>query len=199
MSLRSSKIRALASHLDMQYFPTDEWGMNALLRDFRLFKRGRRKVIDNVMRYVDPLLETEINVFDYRYTVSSGKSAKTHKQTVFFIRSKNLALPEFLMRPENIMHQIGEWLNFTQDIDFADFPEFSQQYLLQGEDEDYIRHKMTPQLLRYFTVEKNWTLEGVNYFLVFYQNRKQLEPRQIRTFYKKGMAIFSMLKEKELL
>ncbi|MFK7934260.1 MAG: hypothetical protein AB8G22_12180 [Saprospiraceae bacterium] len=199
MSLRSSKIRALASHLDMQYFPTDEWGMNALLQDFRLFKRGRRKTIENVIRSVDQMLETEVNVFDYRYTVSSGKSTKTHKQTVFFVRSKNLALPEFLMKPETILHQMGEWLNFTQDIDFVDFPEFSKQYLLQGEDEEYIRYKMTPQVLRYFTVEKNWTLEGVNYFLIFYQNRKLLEPSQIRNFYRKGMAAFSMLKEKELL
>lgn len=199
MSLRASKIRALASHLDMQYFPTDEWGMMALLRDFRLFKRGRKKKIENVMRRVDPMLETEVNIFDYRYTVSNGKSAKTFKQTVYFVRSKNLALPEFLMKPENILHQIGEWLNFTQDIDFEDFPEFSQQYLLQGEDEDYIRHKMTPQVLKYFTVERDWTLEGVNYFMIFYQNRKQMQPNEIRTFYRKGMSVFSMLKEKELL
>lgn len=199
MSLRASKIRALASHLDMQYFPTDEWGMMALLSDFRLFKRGRKKKIENVMRRVDPMLETEVNIFDYRYTVSSGKTTKTHKQTVYFVRSKSLALPEFLMKPENILHQIGEWLNFTQDIDFEDFPEFSQQYLLQGEDEEYIRHKMTPQVLRYFTVERDWTLEGVNYFMIFYQNRKQMEANQIRNFYRKGMSIFSMLKEKELL
>lgn len=189
-------MRALASHLNMQYFPTDEWGMNALLQDFRLFKRGRRKVIDNVIRYVDPMMDTEVNMFDYSYTVSMGKGRKVHRQTVFFIRSKQLALPEFFMEPEHVFHRVGEWLNLTRDIDFIEFPEFSRQYLLQGEDEEYIRHKMSPQLLRYFTVEKDWTLEGINFFMIFYQNRKLLAPNDIRMFYKKGMGIFAALQEK---
>ena len=52
---------------------------------------------------------------------------------------------------------------------------------------------MTDEVLKYFSVEKNWSLEGVNYYLIFYQKRKLIPPHQIRHFYQKGMEIYKML------
>lgn len=195
MSKRSTALRSLAYKMGMEYYAEDDWRMISLMRDFRLFKRGGRKRITNILRKTDEMMEDKINIFDYQYTVSTGKSARTFKQTVFFIQSKQLGLPEFWMKPENFLHTIGAWLGF-EDIDFEDYPEFSKQYLLKGTDEDYIRYTLNDSFLKFFTVEKDWSVEGINYFLILYKRRKLLSPREVKSLYRKGMKVFDMIKDK---
>lgn len=193
MSKRSTEIEQLAYQLDMQFYPTDEWGMLNLIKDFRLCKRGRRKRISNIMMRTDTMLDDKISIFDYHYTVNAGKHAKRHKQTVLFIQSKQLGLPQFSMKPENFLHTIGAWLGF-EDIDFENYPEFSENYYLKGEDEDYIRYSLNDQFLKYFTIEKDWSLEGVNYYMLFYKKDKILKPREVKELHHRGMKVYEMLK-----
>jgi hypothetical protein len=142
-------------------------------------------------------MEEKINVFDYRYTVSTGKSSHTFHQSVFFIQSKQLAMPQMLLKPENFFHKIGAWLGM-QDIDFEEHPEFSDRYLLQGEDEERIRRTMSNEtVMRFFTVEKNWSLESIGFYLVLYQERKLIDPGHFKTLYGKGMKLYEQLKTEE--
>jgi hypothetical protein len=56
-----------------------------------------------------------------------------------------------------------------QDIDFVEYPTFSQNYLLRGEDEDYIRyHFNNPEMIRYFDKQSFYSLEGMNYLMILY-------------------------------
>lgn len=197
MSKRSKQIEYLADKLDMQFHPTDEWGMLNLMKDFRLCKRGGRKRITNMMTQVDAMLDNKISIFDYSYRVSTGKSAKTHKQTVLFIQSKQLGLPEFYMKPENFLHKIGAWLGYD-DINFEEYPEFSKNYYLKGDDEEYIRYTLNTDFLKYFTIERDWSLEGINYYMAFYKRKKILTPHQIKELHYRGMKVFEMLKREEL-
>lgn len=190
---RTQALEQVAFDLNMHFQPQDEWGALELLRDFKLFRPGGHKRITNMMRKKDGMLDMEASIFDYQYTISTGKSSHTYKQTVFFMQSKKLGLPEFWMKPENIFHKLGEWLHLSKDIDFEAFPQFSDQYFLKGPDEDYIRASMNDQILKFFTVEKDWSLEGCNYYLIFYRSNKLLPPDIIKDFYKKGMKICEML------
>ncbi len=189
---RTQSLEQVAFDLQMSFFPKDEWGSFELLRDFKLFQIGSRKGITNMMRRKDELLEMEVNIFDFQYTVSTGKSSHTYRQTVFFMQSQKLGLPYFWMKPENFTHRIGEWLNLSKDIDFEAFPNFSEQYWLKGPDEDYIRASMNDKVLKFFTIEKDWSLEGCNYYLIFYKNYTLLRPEIIKEFYHKGMKICEM-------
>lgn len=190
---RTQALEQVAFDLEMQFQPKDQWGLFEFLRDFKLFQAGGRQGITNVMHRKEGMLDTEINIFDYQYTVSTGKSTVTFQQTVFFVQSKKLGLPHFWMKPETISHKIGEWLRLQKDIDFAQYPTFSEQYWLKSADEDYLRATMNRPLLRFFTIEKDWSLEGCNYYLIFYKNYKLLPPETIREFYRKGMKICEML------
>lgn len=194
---RAAAMKTVASHLGMSYRAKDEYGTRKLLGDFQLFRRGGRKKVTNLMKKKETDFDLETNIFDYQYTVSTGNSAATFRQTVFFVQSKQLALPQFLLKPEHFFHRIGTYLGM-QDIDFVDHPKFSRQYLLQGEDEDLIRQKLTEDFRTYFTVEKNWTLEGLNYFLIFYRNKKRIPPEDLPEFYRKGKEIYNLLFEKEV-
>lgn len=193
---RTEALERLAFELKMSFREKDQWNLHTLLVDFKLFRRGGRKGITNIMHRADPLHNTDVYIFDYRYTISTGNSSKTFRQTVFFIHSKELGLPFFRMRPEHFFDKIGSWLGI-EDIDFEDYSKFSQQYHLKGDNEDYIRYTMSDEVLKFFTVEKKWFLEGINYYMILYQRDKQLSPAQIKVMYKKGMHLFELFKAQE--
>lgn len=195
-SPRAAHFRNLARELKMSYSETDDWGLMELLSDFELRQKGRRHKISNILRSVDEFMELDISIFDYEYVVGRNRKRNTKRQTVFFFRSRALGLPEIYMKPENFLHRLANYLNLSQDIDFEEFPKFSKQYLLQGEDEDYIRHTMNDKVLEFFTTEKGWTLEAVNFFLVFHKQDKLLKPWEVKRLYKKGLKLHEIIKYK---
>lgn len=190
---RSRAFEKLAHELKMSYAPTEEWGLHNLLKDFELFRRGHSKKITNLLRTRTPLLHTDIQIFDYKFTIQAGNTPVKRQQTVFFIDSKRLGLPYFYMKPETFLEKIETWLRLQRDINFESHPKFSSQYLLKGEDEDYIRATFTDEVLRFFTIEKGWTLEGVNYFLILYKYKQVLSPKEIKRLYRKGKQVADML------
>lgn len=189
---RTQQLKNVAYELGMEYKEEDEWGLHTMLKDFKLFNRGRRRKITNMLYRRDGMLELDVRVFDYRYTIRTNNSSRVFKQTVFFIQSKKLGLPQFLMKPENFFHKVGAWLGM-QDIDFERYPKFSGQYLLKGDDEEYIRASFRDEVLQFFTIERDWTLEGINYFLILYRQNHLLLPSHIVDFYRKGMHLHQLL------
>lgn len=190
---RGRQLRKVAFDLGMEYQEEDQYDLTTQLSDFRLFSRGARKRISNIMRRQDGLMEFDIRVFDYRYLRWNGNKMKTHQQTVFYLQSTQLGLPEVWMQPETIFHKVGELFG-RGDIDFVRFPKFSGNYRLTGEDEVFVRHHFNDEVLNYFTVEKGWSLEGVGYFLILYKKGRIMAPEKIKDFYKRGMKVFEMMK-----
>lgn len=188
---RSAHLERIADQLGMTFREEDRWGLHSLLRDFHLFRQGRWRQITNMLYRSDPMLQTEFYLFDYKFRRGKGR-AGDHRQTVFFAHSRLLALPVFSMRPEGLFEKIGQLIGI-EDIDFEEFPEFSRQYYLRGDDPDYIRASMNDRVLHYFSREKNWYMEGVNYYLVLYRMNKLLPPGEIRRFFHKSLEIFHML------
>jgi hypothetical protein len=194
---RANQLQNVALQLGMKYQAADEWGVYRLLKDFRLFRRGGQRKMTNLLSQREGWLESEAYIFDYRYVISTGKSSRVYKQTVFFMHSKKLGLPQFLLQPETFFHKVGQLLGM-QDIDFEQYPLFSKQYLLRAEDEDYIRASLPDKALQFFTLEKGWTLEGLNYYLVFYKDNHLMLPSQIMHFYRKGMYLHEILSAEPL-
>ena len=64
------------------------------LLDFKLCNRGTSKSIHNAMQLRDEMYETDIRIFDYHYHISAGNYHHRYKQTVFFVQSQLLGLPE---------------------------------------------------------------------------------------------------------
>ena len=193
-SPRTAKLKNLARQYQMTLTKEDEYGVLDLLEGFKLFSKGRRKKVTNVLHKIDEWMEVDMRIFDYEYTKGWGTSKRRKRQTIFFVKSKQLGLPEMQMYPEGILNKLANYIGFQQDIDFEDFPKFSKQYLLQGDDEEIIRQAMTKKVLRFFTKEKRWSLETVNYFLVFYKENRILEPWEVKKLYKKGMKLHQLFK-----
>ena len=195
---RQQQFERLAYQLDMEYSPKDEWGLKTLLKDFKLFRRGGRKRIKNLLHPQSELHQLDTRIFDYQFTISTGNSSRTFKQTVFFVESKSLGLPQFWMKPESFFHKVGAFLGF-EDIDFEEYPKFSENYYLKGEDEEYIRSTLNDEFLKFFSVEKKWYLEGLNYYMIFYRFNDLLPPHEVKNLHEKGLQLAEMLKQEPFL
>ncbi|MCX8212535.1 MAG: hypothetical protein ACJA0J_002298 [Bdellovibrionota bacterium] len=194
---RERNMSALADKLGFQFYPEDDYGMEIQLQDFRLFSQGRSKSIDRIMRKQDGLMDLDVAIFDYSYQIwgSSGKDDRVH-QTVFFLQSAKLGLPELWLQPETIVHKLGELVGFT-DIDFVRFPKFSGNYRLTGGDEEYIRHHFNDEVLNYFTMNKGWSMEGIGFYLLFYRKGTLISSAQIEQFFKRGQEVYKMMTDEE--
>lgn len=194
---RSKQLETLAGKLGMDFSRKDDFGMVKKLGNFQLFKKGSSRKIINLMTADDSWLESSYAIFDYRFTIQHGKSASTHFQTVFFMDSKKLALPQFLLKPEHFFHRIGKYLNWVQDIEFEAHPDFSEKYLVQSDFPNMLKGMMKEEVVQFFTIEDKWSLEGLNYYLIFYQNQKRLPIETIRSFHKKGLYLAKLLQEED--
>jgi len=191
---RVEDFRACANALEWTFKPEDKTMLPWLL-DFKLFKDGMKKQVKPVILKEEEDLSFTC-LFDYAYTISTGKSSQTFNQTVFFRYSKALALPHFLMVPERWYHRIGIYFGM-QDIDFIAYPEFSKNYLLKGEDEDYIRHHFNnPEMMRFFGLQNFYSMEGMNYLMVLYINNKILPREQMMQLVRIGNTLHNYFKGK---
>ncbi len=139
-------------------------------------------------------MSSDIYIFDYTFVTGAGKSRRRHNQTVFFVNAKDLNLPYFMMKPEHFFHKIGQYLGWAKDIDFETHPEFSDKYILQGGSEEYVRETFHDEILHFFTVEQNWSMEGMGLYLIFYKNDARIKEKRIHEFYDKGLYVYDMFR-----
>ncbi len=198
-SERTQRLEQFAYRENMQFSETDSWSLFTYLEDFDLFQKGRRKKISNILFSSDVWMDTKLYVFDYEYRRGKGKNnrRKLYQQTVFFIQSKQLALPEFFMQPEHFFHKIGAYLGI-EDIDFKEFPTFSNRYHLKSDDEERIRDLFEPSVTRFFTVEKDWCMEGIGFYLILYKRKRLFQDRSISNLISKGVQLCKLMQEDEL-
>lgn len=195
---RSSDLRKVAATLSFTYEEEEDFSTLPLLEEFKLFQKGFKHQLRNCLTITDDMFEFEVKIFDYAYNIRAGKAVKTVEQTVFFVKSKQLALPHFWLKPETFFDKIAQFLHLQQDIDFSEHSAFSEQYVLGGADEEVVRHIFNESIRHYFTINKNWSLEGMGFFLVFYQAKKLLSPKDIAYFYETGKKIHDYMKAEAL-
>lgn len=134
-------------------------------------------------------------VFDYSYTISTGKSSATYTQTVAFAEMKDTTLPRFTLGPESFFHRIGNLFGY-KDIDFENHPSFSKKYHLKGPDEQSIRHTFTPETLSYFESRtKPVNLEGDSSRMIIYNSGKIIKPEEIHHFIDGSSRIAGLFKK----
>jgi len=196
---RSAAMEKVAQALGLTFAAQDPYGLPTQLRGFELFSRERTRWINkgkvsNVMRGL--IGDTDVYLFDYSYTVSSGKSRKTISQTVFFANNKNWFLPNFTLKPEHWWNKLMARLGLDSDINFSENPDFSEKFWLKSEFEGIVREQFTPALQRFLAQIPPVYLEGSNYYLIGYIPRVPLHPNDARLLYQHCLEIVHLLQEK---
>jgi hypothetical protein len=175
---RTRQLASVAPLLGWQF--SDTAGLNWIpnLETFALFNQGHSKSITNAIYGETDGVKAA--VFDYRYTVGSGKNSQTFTQTVVYFETPNSNLPFFSLRPERFFHKLIEAFGY-QDIDFGNHPTFSSKYLLRAPDEAAVRNLFNDALLSFYEMNLGLSADGGgNQLFIFQQNYRQ-PPHQIQS------------------
>jgi hypothetical protein len=183
---RVEALRSKAATMEMKFHLEDSHMLADQLSEFKLFNQGTSRKVKSVMTKSDGL-ESEF-LFDYSYTIQAGNTRVKHNQTVLFLNSKKLSLPEFILKPENFFDKIISAFGYT-DINFESHQEFSKKYNLKGEYEPLIRKYFNKSVLDLLTEHRDFTIEGMNYYFIFYKSKLLTNPNDIASFYQLGKMI----------
>jgi hypothetical protein len=186
---RTTALKKIAAELHLRFFPTGDASLVKALDNFHLFSQGYSKKIRNMLHGENQ--NAELAIFDYRYTTGGGKHSSTSNQTVIYFRSPTLDLPHFAVRPEGVFHKIGGAFGY-QDIDFQAHRQFSQMYLLRGNDEPRIRELFGEERIAFFESHPKISVEGADNQLVFYRRRKRSRPDEVRRFMDEDFRVFTL-------
>ncbi len=187
---RDEKMREVANELGLDYFPEGNTVAMVELGSFSLLNSGRSRKQTKLIQGVTD--EVKIAIFDYQYTTGGGKNSHTHRQSVASLRSDQLVMPAFTMRPENVFSQIGGLFGM-KDIDFESHPQFSKMFVLKGPDEQAIRDFFTPPILTYFENHRGLCVEAFPGSMIFYWPGKRIAPEEIRNFLTQAYEVYGLI------
>ncbi len=161
------------------------------LERFGLFGQGHSRSIRNFIAGEKGGVRAA--AFDYQFIIGAGKSQSVYRQSVVYLRSAPLALPEFSVRPENVFHRIGGVFGYG-DIDFPDRPEFSRRCLLRGPDEAAVRAAFPAAVTGFFEGETRWCAEGMGEEIFLWRSGKLAAPGEIPGLLAAGMELLGRLR-----
>lgn len=178
-SRRIQEMQSFAYDIAWDFTEAGDESIVKQLKQFKLFQQGGSKKIKPLLS-----LQQEFDryrLFDYQYTISTGKSAHTYRQTVFFLESKMLSLPEFYQKPELFFDKLLRFFGI-EDIDFHQHPEYSEKYHLKGEYEQIVRYYFTDDVLKSLTTQNKIYMEGMNYYFLMYHKSKIIPSPALKSF-----------------
>jgi hypothetical protein len=174
---RTEALGRVAEAAGLTFAPKADLATVRSLGDVQLFARGHSKRVTNLM--TGRLDDLQMAVFDYQYSVGSGKSRRTTDQTVVLLPSLKGSLPDLQMAPENPLLKIAEAFGY-QDIDIESSPEFSRRYVVRGADEAAIRAALYPGATSYFAAHEGWTVEVQNGTVGIYRADRRPKAEDMR-------------------
>jgi hypothetical protein len=111
--------------------------------------------------------------------------------TILYVSNIRKELPDFTLENEGLLDLLG--LTTRKDIDFKSHPNFSNRYILSGEDENAIRELFTNELLAFLAAQDNIYIESVNNALLIYTNSSLVEAKNMDNFRKKKLQLMKLI------
>ncbi len=190
---RTEKMATIAEELGLQFSAEQDNALLSKLQAFALFNKGRARKMKNVMTAETET--TSLAIFEYQYTTGSGKNSHTHKFTMAAMETPTLQLPQFTTRPEGFLDGIGSAMGF-QDIDFEEHSEFSDAFVLQGENETAIREFFDTRILDLFANHKGVHVDAQRSLLTYRRKGRQ-KPESIPDFMAEAYEFLNAFNEPE--
>ncbi len=188
---RTDALRAVAESMKFDFCKESGMAVVSATGEFHLFSQGHGRKITNLMR--GTANDIDVNIFDYRYTIGSGKNSSTYRQTVVVFQSSLLNLPDFALRPEHFFHRVGRAFGY-QDITFDRYPVFSKKCLLRGTNEEAIREIFHEGVLKFYESHEKLCTEGSGNQLIVYRSGKRVKPPEISAFMQEAFEVFALFK-----
>ncbi len=123
------------------------------------------------------LLGTKCTIADVEIH-EEGIRAKDIAMTAMHINLRLGIIPQFTLEKESLFDTLSSKVVLT-DIDFEKFPEFSDYYLLKGEDKEAITAYFNEPLIRYLEANRGYHIESNKKGLLIYKHDSSLKAEEI--------------------
>jgi hypothetical protein len=188
---RAAAMRAAAEALGLRYHEGAQAISPKTIGHFFLGSQGHSRRVWNSMRGAAG--DTEVTIFDYAYTVGTGKNQSTHSTTVVRFVGFGLGWPSFELRPEGIFSKIGAAFG-GQDIDFESHPTFSSKFVLKAAIEAAVREFFDETLLSALEdKKKGFAAEVRGNEMLYYRPNKTCKPLELRALLEEAHGVYAQL------
>ena len=185
-SERAQAMQAAAQQIGFKFFGNDL--TRTISVRTAVFRRGGARRFRNILN--GSHTGFEVSLFDYSYTISTGKSSSTFTQTVAaFIQG--LPLPLFDLHREGFLDRAGDMF-VHNDIDFQSNPEFSRRYHLSGDEKERIAELFSPSLLTFLEGFRRivaGTSRVAGFTLTLYRGNQTVNADQVQPLLKETSSL----------
>jgi hypothetical protein len=191
LSNRAPGYQKIADRLRLNYIEKDEKkSLLTLHKGYKLFKIGSGKKIKHILKCPEGSKDQSF-LFEYSYTVSTGKSTTVIQQHVYSVfPGKNV--PVFFIKPQNFLDDIGKWFGM-QDIDFESFPAFNKNYIVKAQNRAVLEKFMTQDVLGFLSYDKGWYIESLGNQIIIYKATKRMNEEMVEPFYQAASTLYQLL------
>ena len=168
---KREELQRIAAALGMSFDSRIDLSNRAFFQ-FPLFQAGRDPSTKDVLHGTSG--GHEVFLFTYRHEIGRAENAGRVSQTVAAFRVEGRRLPHFTMKPQPFSS-----LFRPRGMNFDSHKRFSNGCLLQGDDERAIRSMFDAPLLKFFSRESGWWVEGGDEWLVIYADGRRVARKRL--------------------
>ena len=197
LSQRQKRLRNLATEKNYQYSSQVDWN-TIYLKKFHFFEIRPIERKYNCLKGTFEDLNIAWEISDITFNEGQAFTAETFNTTLMILKL-NQKIPVFSMEKEGVLGKIfDKVMAFTgyKDIDFEMYPDFSNKFLLMGNDESEIRSFFTDKIIRFFENNHIYHLESNGEALIIFDKIKLARTDETIAFIKYGEELAKVLNEK---
>jgi hypothetical protein len=197
LSQRQKRLRNLATEKNYQYSSQVDWN-TIYLKKFHFFEIRPIERKYNCLKGTFEDLNIAWEISDITFNEGQAFTAETFNTTLMILKL-NQKIPVFSMEKEGVLGKIfDKVMAFTgyKDIDFEMYPDFSNKFLLMGNDESEIRSFFTDEIIRFFENNHIYHLESNGEALIIFDKIKLARTDETIAFIKYGEELAKVLNEK---
>jgi len=117
----------------------------------------------------------EFFIFDCEYIVSTSNHSSTVSKRAIYFKFPDKCLYHFELFPENMIEKLKQFLG-NEDIDFDEFPVFSNNYSLRSKDKETFVLSFPRELIEFIGLQKGLSIEGrENCILIYHENSDYID------------------------
>lgn len=172
---RQSALRDLGEEKEFAFYPMTI--RNAVkFKGFPIEKGKRILYEENILsKYTD---FGKIEVSDITVTEGAGAAQQDTSITVFYLSELDFAVPDFALEPEGLWTKFHE-LNSGKDIDFSQYPSFSQKYYLRSDNEIMTREFFNDRVIYFLETHDHLHIETYKNKMLFYKKPAIISAKEI--------------------
>ncbi len=197
LSSRQIRLQNLANEGDYQYTSQVDWN-TIYLKKFHFFEIRPIERKSNCLRGTFKDLNMSWEIADVTFNEGQAFTAETFNMTLMLLKL-NRNIPVFTMEREGVLEKIFDRLMaFTgyKDIDFERYPDFSNKFLLMGNDESEIRTFFTDEVIGFFEDHHIYHLESNGEALIIFNKIKLARTDETISFIDYGKDLATLLNAK---